>query len=193
MILIIDNYDSFVYNIYQYIAEINSDILIRRNDAISLKEIEKLNPSHIILSPGPKRPIDAGICIELIKKFYQSIPILGICLGHQAIAKAFAWNVIKADELMHGKTSEIQIIRADSKIHLGIRSRFIATRYHSLIVSDKVENSFYLTAQTKNHIIMGIEHKNFPLFGIQYHPESILTEFGKEHFRNFLNIKKATS
>ena len=185
MILLVDNYDSFVYNIYQYCAETDSNITIVRNDAISIEEIKKLNPSHIILSPGPKWPNDAGVCIDLINYFYKSKPILGICLGHQAIAAAFEYQIKVKQPVMHGKTS--QISHTDSIIFKGIPSQFTATRYHSLVVSE-IGSDFRITALADDGVIMAIEHVSYPLFGLQYHPESILTEYGKAHFQNFLSI-----
>lgn len=187
MILVIDNYDSFVYNIVQYLSEFDTEIHIKRNDQISLDEIEQLKPSYIVLSPGPKTPSSAGICIELIRHFYQDIPTLGICLGHQAIAEAFSWPVIKSRRLMHGKTSTISILSDRSIIHQNFPKKFIATRYHSLTLDDSMFHpDFIITARSDDKTIMGIQHKNFPLFGLQYHPESILTEHGKAHFQNFL-------
>jgi anthranilate synthase component 2 len=190
MILIIDNYDSFTYNLYQYIAEISTEeIKIVRNDCISLDEIHQLNPTKIVLSPGPKKPIDAGICIELVKYYYKTVPIFGICLGHQAIIEAFGGLIQKTKHVMHGKTSEIQILK-NSKLYTHFPNTFIATRYHSLVgVKDKLPNELSIISETEDHVIMGVEHKIYPVYGCQYHPESILTEFGKEHFRNFLTIK----
>lgn len=190
MILIIDNYDSFTYNLYQYIAEISIDeIKIVRNDCITLVEITELKPTHIILSPGPKTPTDAGICIELIKLFHKTIPIFGICLGHQAIIEAFNGSVQKTHHVMHGKTSEILILK-NSHLYNNFPRKIIATRYHSLIgVKEKLSTELSIISTTEDDIIMGVEHKNYPVFGCQYHPESILTEFGKEHFINFLAIK----
>lgn len=186
MILIIDNYDSFTYNLVQYIGIINSDMTVVRNDKITLQDIEKMQPERIVISPGPGIPQQAGISVSLIREFYKSIPIFGICLGHQAIIEAFGGKIIRSDEIVHGKTSNINHV--SSKIFNNIPDTFIATRYHSLIAE---RNSFpgdlKITAETENGVIMGIEHKKYPVFGVQFHPESIMTEYGKEMVSNFLN------
>jgi anthranilate synthase/aminodeoxychorismate synthase-like glutamine amidotransferase len=188
MILLIDNYDSFVYNLYQYACEYDH-VLVKRNDKISLNEINKLNPDHIIISPGPKRPEDSGISINLIQKYYKSIPILGICLGHQCIASAFGSEIIKSEIPVHGKTSNIII--SNSKIYKNIKSPILATRYHSLIIKETtLSNDFVVIARTEDHIIMGIEHKMYPLVGLQYHPESILSDYGKIQVKNFITEYK---
>jgi anthranilate synthase/aminodeoxychorismate synthase-like glutamine amidotransferase len=191
MILIIDNYDSFVYNIYQYICEIEPNTQVIRNDAISLSEIEKMRPSHIVLSPGPKTPAEAGISIELVKRFYSQIPILGICLGHQAIAAAFGGKIVPTDYFMHGKSSELELLEP-SAIFKGLEKKFSVGRYHSLVIEkDTLPSCFKLTATSnKAKVIMAIEHREAHLFGVQFHPESILSEHGKTILKNFLSIKQ---
>ena len=187
MILLIDNYDSFVYNLYQYIGTIDDEIKVFRNDEISVEEIEKLNPTHIVLSPGPKAPKDAGICIELIKKLYKKYPILGICLGHQAIGEAFGGTVSYAKELYHGKYSLIN--HNGEKIFLGIENPCKVARYHSLaILEETLSEEFLVEAKTEDNEIMAIRHKEYNLFGLQFHPESIYTPEGLKMIRNFLNI-----
>ena len=185
MILFIDNYDSFVYNLVQYFGEIEPDIKVFRNDQITVKEIEKLSPKKIVISPGPGRPEAAGISVDIIKKLGGKIPILGVCLGHQAIAYAFGGKIVNAKNLMHGKTSEIT---HDGKtIFKGLPNPFTATRYHSLIVDrGSLPKDFEISAETKEGEIMGIRHKELPIEGVQFHPESILTEVGKQIVRNFL-------
>lgn len=186
MILIIDNYDSFTYNLYQYIGELCRDIKVVRNDEVALEDIKKFkNLQGIIISPGPGIPDDAGICIQVIKKYGKLIPILGICLGHQAIAKAFGGNVIRAKEIKHGKTSMVDHI--DDKLFKKIKSPFRAMRYHSLIVEESsIESEFIKTAESEDGVLMGIKHKIYPVYGLQFHPESILTECGHDLIKNFL-------
>ena len=187
MIIIIDNYDSFTYNLVQYIGSINSKIEVFKNDQITIDDLKNKNPNGIVISPGPGRPEDAGISIDIIKKLGKHIPILGICLGHQAIAIAFNGFVDSAGEIMHGKTSIIK--HTDSLIFKGIPKKFIATRYHSLIVLNKnLPNDLKVTSMTVNNLIMSYEHKKFPIFGIQFHPESIATENGMKIIKNFLDI-----
>ncbi|MBU0579733.1 MAG: aminodeoxychorismate/anthranilate synthase component II [Candidatus Margulisbacteria bacterium] len=187
MILVIDNYDSFTYNLVQYLGELGAKLEVYRNDKITVKEIEKLNPSHILISPGPGIPSKAGITEELIKYFAGKKPILGVCLGHQAIGEVFGGKVVRAKNLMHGKTSEIT---HDAKtIFKGLPSPFTATRYHSLIVENKsVPKCLEISAKTAGGEIMGLRHKDFTLEGVQFHPESILTEHGKKLLQNFLKI-----
>jgi anthranilate synthase/aminodeoxychorismate synthase-like glutamine amidotransferase len=187
MILMIDNYDSFTYNLVQYLSELGEKLVVYRNDKISIEEIKKMNPAHIVISPGPGRPSEAGISEEVIKEFGQNIPLLGVCLGHQAIGEVFGGKVIRADKLMHGKTS--QIYHNSSPIFKGLSNPFEATRYHSLIVEKKsLPSVFQITAWTKDNEIMGIAHKNFPIWGVQFHPESILTKEGKQLLKNFINL-----
>ena len=187
MILMIDNYDSFTYNLVQYLSELGEKLVVYRNDKISIGEIKKMNPAHIVISPGPGRPSEAGISKEVIKEFGPKIPLLGVCLGHQAIGEVFGGKVIRADKLMHGKTSKIY--HNNSLIFKGLSNPFEATRYHSLIVEKKsLPGIFQITAWTKDNEIMGIAHKKFPIWGVQFHPESILTKEGKQLLNNFINL-----
>jgi len=187
MILMIDNYDSFTYNLVQYLSELGEKLVVHRNDKISLAEIEDLNPSHIVISPGPGRPVDAGISREVIEEFGKRIPILGVCLGHQCIAETFGGKVVSARRLMHGKTS--MIYHAGRGIFQDIPSPFKATRYHSLIVDRKsLPKTLKVIARTKDKEIMALKHKKFPVWGVQFHPESILTEHGKKLLKNFINL-----
>ncbi|MBJ41335.1 MAG: anthranilate/aminodeoxychorismate synthase component II [Gammaproteobacteria bacterium] len=190
MILMIDNYDSFTYNIVQYIGELGANVKIFRNDEITLDEIKKLKPKKIIISPGPCTPNEAGISIEAIKQFGDSIPILGICLGHQSIGQAFGGKIISAKKIMHGKTSKI--IHNNDKIFKGITNPFEATRYHSLVIEkETIPKCFEIIAWTNNSEddeIMGVKHNKFPIYGLQFHPESILTKSGKNILKNFLDL-----
>ena len=189
MILIIDNYDSFTYNLVQYIGSINPNLEVIRNDKITLEEIKEKNPTHIVISPGPGKPEDAGISIEIIKEFGEYIPILGICLGHQAITVAYGGSVNRADEIIHGKTSIIN--HFNSKLFHNIPQQFKAARYHSLVaMKDNFPTELRIIAELKNGLIMGLEHKKFPIYGVQFHPESIITEHGIQLIENFINISK---
>ncbi|MDH7577680.1 MAG: aminodeoxychorismate/anthranilate synthase component II [Bacillota bacterium] len=185
MLLMIDNYDSFTFNLVQYLGEMGQKIKVYRNDAITLAEIEALAPTAILLSPGPCTPNEAGICLDLIIRFAGKVPILGVCLGHQAIGQAFGGEVVRAPRLMHGKTS---LISHDGRtIYTGLKNPFEATRYHSLIVRrETLPACLEITAETDRGEIMGIRHKEFFVEGVQFHPESILTEEGKPLLRNFL-------
>ena len=191
MILLIDNYDSFTYNLVHYVEELGHNVQVYRNDKISLKKIVKLNPKKIIISPGPCTPNEAGICLELVKRFYDKMPILGVCLGHQSIGQAFGAKIIKASKIMHGKTSKISNL--GSKIFKGLPSSFEATRYHSLVIKNgTLPKNFRIISETidnKKNVIMGIEHENYPCYGVQFHPESIASvPFGKKIMKNFLNL-----
>lgn len=185
MILLIDNYDSFSYNLYQFIGEMEPDIKVIRNDELSIDEIDALSPSHIILSPGPGKPADAGICIEAVKKLYKKYPILGVCLGHQAICEAFGADIIHAKKLMHGKASVISI--KNEGIFSGLSEKIPVARYHSLAVSKAtLPDCLKVTAYTDDGEIMAVSHTSYPVFGVQFHPESILTPDGKKILQNFL-------
>ena len=186
MLLMIDNYDSFTYNLVQYFYQLGQEIEVHRNDLISLDDIEKKSPEYIVISPGPCTPKEAGISVELIKKFKDKLPILGVCLGHQCLGAAFGANIIRADEIMHGKLSEI--IHDGSGLFKGLESPFKAARYHSLIIEENtLEKEFRIKGWTENKTIMAIQHEKLPLFGLQFHPESIATEQGMEILKNFLN------
>ena len=193
MILVIDNYDSFTYNLVQYIGEFNSNISILRNDEKNIHEIELLPIRKIIISPGPGRPENAGISIEIIQKFYNKVPILGVCLGHQAIGEAFGANITYAKEIVHGKKSKIY--HDEKGIYDGINSPCDATRYHSLVINKKgfPRKELDITSKLKDGTIMGVQHKEYPVIGIQFHPESILTNDGKQMIQNFLNIENKSS
>jgi len=187
MLLMIDNYDSFVYNLVQYFGDLKQKVIVFRNDAITIEKIQQLNPSHIVISPGPGRPEDAGISCELIRNFTGAIPILGVCLGHQCIGYVYGGSIVKADRLMHGKTS--LIYHKKSGIYKGIPSPFIATRYHSLIIKKgSLPQEIVVDAWTEEGEIMGVRHKKHKLFGVQFHPEAVLTEYGKTILNNFLSL-----
>ena len=188
MILIIDNYDSFTYNLVQYLGELGADLKVYRNDKITIEQIKKMRPEKIVISPGPGRPEDAGISVALIKEFSGKIPILGVCLGHQAIGYAYGGKIIQAKELMHGKTSPIY--HNKEGIFESIDNPFEATRYHSLVIdAKKVPDCLQVTAWTDDKEIMGVKHKEYSLWGVQFHPESILTKAGMSILKNFLNSK----
>jgi anthranilate synthase component 2 len=186
MILLIDNYDSFVYNLYQYIGSINPDIIVKRNDEITIEETEKLNPEKIILSPGPGKPSDAGICIDIVKNFAGKIPVLGVCLGHQAICEAFGAKISYAKELMHGKQSEIKIDTA-CPIFEGLDEKIVVGRYHSLAaLKDTVPEELKVVATSDDNEVMAVWCKKDNVFGVQFHPESVLTPNGYTIIKNFL-------
>ncbi len=188
MILMIDNYDSFTYNLVQYLGEMGEELKVFRNDKITIDEIERLKPDKIVISPGPCSPKEAGISVETIKHFAGKIPILGVCLGHQSIGYAFGGDIVRAERLMHGKTS---MIHHDGKgIFKDIPSPFRATRYHSLIIKrETLPDCLEISAETDIGEIMGVRHREFTIEGVQFHPESILTEHGKQLLRNFLAMK----
>lgn len=189
MILLIDNYDSFTYNLYQLISMQHEDVKVVRNDEITLDEIEKLAPEAIVISPGPGRPEDAGICVELIRRFAPKIPILGVCLGHQAIGIAFGGNVVRAPQIVHGKKTPV--FHSRKGLFEKVNLPFQAGRYHSLVVDKQsLPKDLRIDAETPDGLIMGIKHHSYPCFGIQFHPESILTEQGAILLANFVKIAK---
>jgi anthranilate synthase/aminodeoxychorismate synthase-like glutamine amidotransferase len=189
MVFVLDNYDSFTYNLVQYLGELGAEVEVRRNDQVSIAEIEALRPERIVISPGPCTPADAGISVELIRHFAGKVPVLGVCLGHQAIGEAFGGKVVRAKNIMHGKTSRVE---HDGKtIFKGLESPMTATRYHSLIVADdhlppELEVSAHTVERDGTQVIMGLRHRKFPVEGVQFHPESVLTDEGKKLVRNFL-------
>jgi para-aminobenzoate synthetase component 2 len=188
MIVVIDNYDSFTYNLVQYLGEFESDICIFRNDTIDVAGIRALKPDHIVISPGPCTPNEAGISVEVVRALGPEIPLLGVCLGHQSIGAAFGGDIIRADRIMHGKVSEMR--HTGNALFAGIESPFIATRYHSLIVKrETCPEELEIIAETAAGEIMAIAHREHPIWGLQFHPESILTEPGKAILRNFLELE----
>ncbi len=187
MILLLDNYDSFTYNLAQYLGELGCEVEVHRNDRISVEQIARRKPERIVISPGPCTPQEAGISVEMIQKLAGEIPILGVCLGHQAIGAAFGGKIIRAPKLFHGKTSQIR--HDGSGVFRGLPNPFTATRYHSLIVERKsLPADLQVTAETDDDIIMGMQHKHYPLMGVQFHPESVLTDSGKQLLKNFLSL-----
>ena len=188
MIVIVDNYDSFTYNLVQYFGEFEADIRVFRNDAIDVEGIRALKPDRIVISPGPRTPKEAGISRDVIRELGPSIPLLGVCLGHQSIGDVFGGDVVRADRIMHGKVSDIQ--HNGNRLFEGVETPFVATRYHSLIVQrDTCPDALQITAETAEGEIMGLAHKEYPIWGLQFHPESILTDCGKRLVRNFTEMK----
>jgi len=189
MILMIDNYDSFTYNVVQYCLELGADLKVIRNDELTIEQIKALNPEKIIISPGPATPNEAGITLDVIKEFADTIPIFGICLGHQSIAQAFGGEVIRAKNMMHGKTSQVEV-DIDTIVFDGLPKEFRATRYHSLTVNkENVPNDIIVTSYSKDdHEIMSLEIKDKPIYGVQFHPESIMSEYGHKILDNFLKL-----
>lgn len=187
MITVIDNYDSFTYNLVQYLGELGAEVRVFRNDAVTVEELEALQPSHIVISPGPGEPADAGISNEVIRRLGPSRPLLGVCLGHQCIGEVFGGKVVRAPRLMHGKTSPVY--HYGGQLFQGVSSPFEATRYHSLIVADPLPDALQPTAFTREGELMGLKHKQYPVHGVQFHPESILTADGKKILQNFLAIQ----
>ena len=187
MILVIDNYDSFTYNLVQYLGEFGEDVRVYRNDQISLDEIPELSPNRILISPGPCTPEEAGICVPMIKRFAGTIPIFGVCLGHQSIGAAFGGEVIRNYRVMHGKTSQIH--HFDKGLFQGLPNPFEATRYHSLVIRrETLPACLEITAETEEGEVMGVKHRDLPVEGVQFHPESALTASGKDLLRNFLKL-----
>jgi anthranilate synthase/aminodeoxychorismate synthase-like glutamine amidotransferase len=186
LILLIDNYDSFTWNLAQYLGELGAVPLVRRNDEITLDEIASMAPSRIVISPGPGRPEEAGISIDVVKRFGPTIPLLGVCLGHQSIGIAFGGSVVRATQLMHGKTSAVQ--HDERGVFRGMSVPFTAGRYHSLVVADPLPDVLEAAARTDDGTIMGVRHREFPIHGVQFHPESVLTGEGRQVLRNFLEL-----
>ena len=188
MILLIDNYDSFSYNLFELVGELNPDIKVVRNDELNVAEIAELNPSHIVVSPGPGRPEDAGVSIEVVKRLGDKFPILGVCLGHQAICAAYGTKVIHAERIMHGKQSVIEL-DSSCPLFYGLVKRIEVARYHSLAAdSSTIPEELKVTAVTDDGEVMAVMHKEYPIYGLQFHPESIMTPAGKEIIKNFINI-----
>jgi anthranilate synthase/aminodeoxychorismate synthase-like glutamine amidotransferase len=191
MVFVLDNYDSFTYNLVQYLGELGAEVVVRRNDQVTVDEVEAMDPERVVVSPGPCTPHEAGISIELIRRLGERVPVLGVCLGHQAIGEAFGGKVVRAPHLMHGKTSEV---KHDGKtVFAGLASPMTATRYHSLIVREEdlpadLEVSAWTTEKDGTRTIMGLRHRKFPVEGVQFHPESVLTNEGKKLVKNFLEI-----
>jgi anthranilate synthase/aminodeoxychorismate synthase-like glutamine amidotransferase len=191
VVFVLDNYDSFTYNLVQYLGELGAEVEVRRNDQVSVDEVEQMRPERILISPGPCTPHEAGISIDLIRHFAGKVPLLGVCLGHQALGAAFGGQVIRAKNLMHGKTSPVE---HDGKtIFRGLHSPMTATRYHSLIVAEKdlpkeLEISAWTTEKDGTRVIMGLRHRQFPVEGVQFHPESVLTDQGKKLVKNFMSL-----
>ncbi|OFW03597.1 MAG: aminodeoxychorismate/anthranilate synthase component II [Acidobacteria bacterium RIFCSPLOWO2_02_FULL_67_36] len=186
MILLIDNYDSFTWNLVQYFGELGASPVVRRNDEVTAGEIEALAPSQIVISPGPGRPEDAGVSVEVIRRFGPRIPVLGVCLGHQGIGVAFGGTVIRAAHLMHGKVSSV---RHDGRgVFRGVSQPFVAGRYHSLVVGEPLPDVLEASARTEDGTLMGMRHREFPVHGVQFHPESVLTGEGRQVLRNFLEL-----
>ncbi|ADP34714.1 aminodeoxychorismate/anthranilate synthase component II [Bacillus atrophaeus] len=189
MILMIDNYDSFTYNLVQYLGELGEELIVKRNDEITIEQIEELSPDFLMISPGPCSPDEAGISLEAIKHFAGKVPIFGVCLGHQSIAQVFGGDVVRAERLMHGKTSEIE--HDGLTVFEGLQNPLVATRYHSLIVkAETLPDCFTVSARTKEGEIMAIRHNALPIEGVQFHPESIMTSFGKDMLRNFIETHR---
>ena len=187
MILVIDNYDSFTYNLVQYLGELGAEVEVRRNDSLTVDQMRELKPERIVISPGPGVPNDAGITLDAVRCFSGKVPVLGVCLGHQAIGQAFGGSIIQAPVLMHGKTSEI--CHDSQTIFRGIPYRFKATRYHSLIVErESLPDELEVSATTPEGVIMGLRHRKLPIEGVQFHPESVMTEYGKQMIENFLKL-----
>lgn len=191
MLLMIDNYDSFTYNLVQYFQCLQQEVMVFAHDKVSLEDIEKLSPKYLVISPGPKSPDHAGISLAAIKQFHQRLPILGICLGHQCLAQAFGGKVVRAAEIMHGKTSVIT--HHNQGIFKNIPNLFLATRYHSLAVETESLPTCFSIDAWANHTIMAISHRQYPLFGLQFHPEAILSQYGMPLLENFLHYETATA
>jgi anthranilate synthase/aminodeoxychorismate synthase-like glutamine amidotransferase len=195
MVFVLDNYDSFTYNLVQYLGELGEEVVVRRNDQVTVADVEAMHPEHIVISPGPCTPVEAGISVELVRQLAGKIPILGVCLGHQAVGAAFGSEIVRAPKLMHGKTSEV--MHDNQTIFQGLPMPLTATRYHSLIVEEKslpheLEISAWTADGAGSRTIMGLRHKKFPIEGVQFHPESVLTREGKKLIVNFLQLTMTT-
>jgi anthranilate synthase/aminodeoxychorismate synthase-like glutamine amidotransferase len=186
VILLLDNYDSFTFNLAQYLGELGAAPLVRRNDEITVAEIESLRPERIVISPGPGRPEDAGVSVDTIRAFGGRVPLLGVCLGHQAIGYAFGGTISRAPSLMHGKTSSLE--HDGRGLFAGVTQPFVAGRYHSLVVSEPVPEVLEVSARSADGVVMGVRHREYPIHGVQFHPESVLTGEGKKILRNFLEL-----
>ena len=186
-ILLLDNYDSFTYNLAQYLGELGHALIVKRNDQITVRAIEALAPQRIVISPGPGRPEDAGVSVEVIRRFGEDVPILGVCLGHQAIGHAFGGNVVRAPMLMHGKVSTVH--HDGRGVFAGVSQPFVAGRYHSLVVAEPLPDVLETSARTEDGIVMGVRHRAWPVQGVQFHPESVLTGEGRQILRNFLELR----
>ena len=187
MILVIDNYDSFTYNLVQYLGELGAELEVRRNDQITLEEIARLEPERIVISPGPKTPTEAGICLDVIREAKGRMPILGVCLGHQSIGQAYGARIVRAPEPLHGKLSRVH--HTGKSVFRDLNNNFLATRYHSLTIApESMPEVLEVTAKADDGVIMGVMHKSHPVHGVQFHPESILTSVGKDLLRNFLKL-----
>jgi anthranilate synthase component II len=186
MVLLIDNYDSFTFNLAQYLGELGAAPTVRRNDQISADDISEMHPARIVISPGPGRPEDAGISVEVIRRFGPTVPVLGVCLGHQGIGVAFGGSVVRASELMHGKTSTVH--HDGAGVFRGLSQPFSAGRYHSLVIAQPLPADLELAAHTEEGTVMGVRHRQYPIHGVQFHPESVLTVEGKKILRNFLEM-----
>jgi anthranilate synthase component II len=186
VILLIDNYDSFTFNLAQYLGELGAPPVVRRNDEVSVDDIAAMRPDRIVISPGPGRPEDAGVSVEVIRRFGQQTPVLGVCLGHQGIGVAFGGSVVRAGELMHGKTSTVH--HDGAGLFRGVSQPFAAGRYHSLVIAQPLPADLELAARTDDGVVMGVRHRSFPIHGVQFHPESVLTNEGRKLLRNFLEM-----
>ena len=186
MLLLIDNYDSFTWNLAQYLGELGAELRVRRNDAISVADVEAMRPSRIVISPGPGRPEDAGITVDVIRRMGQTTPLLGVCLGHQGIGVAFGGSVVRAPQLMHGKVSSVD--HDGRGVFRGVSRPFTAGRYHSLVVADPLPDVLEAAARTEDGTIMGVRHREYPIHGVQFHPESVLTSAGRQVLQNFLEL-----
>jgi len=186
VVLLIDNYDSFTWNLAQYLGELGAALVVRRNDEISVEDVEGMRPARIVISPGPGRPEDAGITVEVIRRFGPATPLLGVCLGHQGIGVAFGGSVVRAPQLMHGKVSSVE--HDGRGVFRGVSQPFVAGRYHSLVIADPLPGALEAAARSEDGTIMGVRHREYPIHGVQFHPESVLTSAGRQVLQNFLEL-----